>query len=356
MGNYRDRNRCYNSYDHLEPSPLATGKETIERKLLSDWQLINFRRIIEYRKECFDMPQKRLPDFLIIGAPKSGTTSLYYYLMQHPNIFMPANKEPMFFTFEGENLDSYHFEGPPDRPDVVTNIEDYLKLFEKAKQNQKIGEASTLYLYDSKTPERIKCHIPDGKMIAIFRNPVDRAFSQYQHYRTINREPLSSFDQAIIAEEYRMQENWYKSYFYLDAGFYSKQVQNYLKYFPIDNFKFFLYEDFKETTAMVKDIFAFIGVDTEFHLDTSARYNVSGRLRFPKIYNIIRSAKGFKQTLRKIISPKTWGTLKSIFDKAIMTGYEPMELIIKEQLTQVYRNDILQLQDIIQRDLSTWLS
>lgn len=301
------------------------------------------------------MPHKRMPDFLIIGAAKSGTTSLYYYLMQHPNIFMPKNKEPMFFTFEGEKLDIYHFEGPLDLPDVVTNIEDYLRLFKNASPEQKIGEASTLYLYDPQTPKRIKHYIPNSKLIAILRNPVDRAYSNYQHYRTVNREPLASFSQAIKAEEFRMRENWYKSYLYIDAGYYSKQILNYLNYFPIQQFKFFLFEDLNDSSAIAKDIFTFIGVDPEIQLDTSARYNISGKLRFPRIYRSIRNARGVKHSMRKIISPKIWGLLKNLFDKFIMVKNEPLDFEIKNQLIQVYREDILNLQNLIGRDLSTWL-
>ena len=122
-----------------------------------------------------------MPNFLIIGAAKSGTTALYHSLKQHPQIYMSPVKEPRFFAFEGETP---RFCGPGDDRFVrkfVTNFEDYLRLFEAVTDQIAIGEASTVYLTMSETSSRrIRHHLPHAKLIAVLRHPADRAYSQYQ--------------------------------------------------------------------------------------------------------------------------------------------------------------------------------
>ena len=128
-----------------------------------------------------------MPNFLIIGAPKSGTTSLYQYLKQHPQIYLPDKKEPHFFSFEGR---TQGFNGPGQADFMkkrITKIEDYIKLFENVNDELAIGEASTSYLYIPEAVERIKKYVPEVKIITIIRHPAERAFSDYlQHLSLIH--------------------------------------------------------------------------------------------------------------------------------------------------------------------------
>ncbi|HEY1419866.1 MAG TPA: sulfotransferase, partial [Candidatus Dormibacteraeota bacterium] len=124
-----------------------------------------------------------LPNFLIIGAAKSGTDSLYGMLGQHPQIYISPSKEPMFFVAEG--LPEVPYRGPSDREVLlrwdswVNTLEHYESLFGGATVEKAIGEASTWYLYDEGAPHRIKHHVPDAKLIAVLRNPVERAYSAF---------------------------------------------------------------------------------------------------------------------------------------------------------------------------------
>ena len=120
-----------------------------------------------------------MPNFLIIGAMRAGTTSLYHYLKQHPQVYMSPVKEPRFFALEGEKPD-------PGRPTderlmnhSITDIEAYRALFQAVSKETAIGEASPLYLYSPKAPERIRHYIPDAKLIAVLRDPVERAYSHF---------------------------------------------------------------------------------------------------------------------------------------------------------------------------------
>src|SRR5215218_4707583 len=121
-----------------------------------------------------------MPNFLIIGAGKSGTTSLYHYLGQHPEVFMSPMKEPKFFCFEGERP---NFRGPGDDEEInrkcVTTIDAYRALFDGVACEKAVGEASSMYLYYPKAPERIDHHVAGVRLIAVLRNPVDRAYSSY---------------------------------------------------------------------------------------------------------------------------------------------------------------------------------
>ena len=116
-----------------------------------------------------------MPTFLVIGAPKSGTTSLYHYVGQHPDIFVSPVKEPRFFAFEGMTLD---FRGPGDEElnaSAVTSIEDYEALFQGRSTEKAIGEMSHLYLYCEGTASRIRRRIPDLKLVAVLRHTAREA-------------------------------------------------------------------------------------------------------------------------------------------------------------------------------------
>ncbi len=114
-----------------------------------------------------------MPNFLIVGAMKCGTTALYYYLEQHPQIFMSPVKEPNFFCFEGrEGLDSGN---------SITDIAAYRGLFRGVSSERAIGEASHCYLYEPRAVERIKHYTPDARLIAILRSPIERAYSHFLH-------------------------------------------------------------------------------------------------------------------------------------------------------------------------------
>src|SRR5688572_7713518 len=123
-----------------------------------------------------------MPNFLIIGAAKAGTTSLYSYLNQHPQIFMSPVKEPNFFALEGEKL---NFRGPGDAQVInrysITQLESYRAHFKGITQETCIGEASTLYLDHPKAVERIQHYTPKARLITILRDPVERAFSNFLH-------------------------------------------------------------------------------------------------------------------------------------------------------------------------------
>ena len=303
-----------------------------------------------------------MPNFLIIGAQKSGTTSLYAYLKQHPQIFMSHLKEPRFFAFEGEKP---NFRGPGDQElyeNIVGDIEAYRTLFEGVSKEKAIGEASVVYLYISSAPERIRHYIPGVKVIAILRNPVERAYSAFLHLTRDRKEPLRDFARALRAEEERIRNNWGPIWHYRQVGFYYVQLKRYFETFEREQIKVYLYEDLNDDPIKVmKDIYRFLGVEDAFVPEVSRRYNVSGiptnegwyalytfLLRQNLVKSIVKPL--LPRGLRQRVSTTLLSTLQ---DRTLVKPPLPTE--VQQQLIELYKEDILKLQELIRRDLSQWL-
>ena len=171
------------------------------------------------------------PNFLIIGASKGGTTTLQYVLEKHPDVFMCPEKETGFFWAYGEDLS---FEDPGSKMlsrRLVCSADAYVKLFKKVRGEKAVGEASVLYLPDSRTPNKIKELVPGMRLIVILRHPVERAYSSFLHNRRDGIEDCKEFVVAIREEQKGQRENWLTGR-YLNRSFYYEAIERYLKIFP----------------------------------------------------------------------------------------------------------------------------
>ena len=176
-----------------------------------------------------------LPNFLIIGAMKSGTTALYYYLAQHPQVYMSPVKEPNFFCSEGQ----------ASREDTVARLETYQGLFKDVSDEKVIGEASHCYLYEPEAAVRIQQYLPDAKFVAVLRDPVDRAYSHFLHMVRNGTEPLTDFAQALREEEVGAHRER-SPQDYIGRGLYYDQLKRYFDTFGQDQVRVYLYEDLSE--------------------------------------------------------------------------------------------------------------
>ena len=298
-----------------------------------------------------------MPNFLVIGAAKAGTTSLANYLDQHPDIYMSPMKEPKFFALEGEDLD---FRGPGDQEGMkrysVTNLEDYQALFQKVTTERAIGEASTLYLYSPKAVERIRYFTPAAKLIAIIRNPVERAYSNFLHNLLDGLEPLTDFAEALRVEEDRIRDNWAPKWHYRTRGYYYGQLRRYFEAFDPGQVKVYLYDDFNDGNAdeLPQSIFGFLGVDESYSPDVTKKHNVSGMPKSKLLHNFVVRPNLIKAAVKPFLSNslrrRISGNLK---DRNLVKT--PMSPAVREWLTDAYRADVLKLQDLLNRDLSKWL-
>ena len=150
---------------------------------------------------------KFIPNTIVIGAPKSGTTSLYHYLLQHPDIYLPEKKELHFFSHELLRLNA---NGPGDLnalKHICTNLQDYFSYFSAVNNESIVAEVSPSYLYYAQVSDPIYSSLGSIKIIVLLRNPIHKAFSQYMHLKRVNREKLSFFE-ALQVEEKRIQNGW----------------------------------------------------------------------------------------------------------------------------------------------------
>jgi hypothetical protein len=293
-----------------------------------------------------------LPNFLIIGAPRSGTTTIYESLQQHPQIFLSPMKEPMFFILEGEKE---RFSGPQN-PIGPRDLDAYRSLFDGATREKAVGEASTLYLFSPKAPIRIKEYLPEAKFIAILRNPVDRAYSHFMLNRMAGTEPIADFEEAIDAEEDRIRQGWFYFWSYRGVGYYGQQIERYFSHFDHRQFKFFLLEDLIANPAeLFTGILRFLCVDEAFRIRPHEKYNPSGVPRNRIIHDFLRKPNFIKNQLKQILPEKTQYNLLTKFMNRNLAK-PPLRAEVRRRILAIYWEDILKTQDLIHRDLSSWLS
>ena len=287
-----------------------------------------------------------MPNFLIIGAMKSGTTAFYYYLEQHPEVYMSLVKEPNFFCSQ------------QGAADAVTHIGGYQHLFRGVSGEKAVGEASHCYLYDPGAAAEIRRYVPEAKLIAILRNPVDRAYSHYLHMLRTGTEPVDDFAQAL-REDQAGADKRRTFQDYIGRGLYFDQLKRYLETFPREQLRVYLYEDLSGAAVRtVQDAFRFLEVDDSFVPDVSLRRNVSGYPKYKALDALLRSQSRVKHAV-KIYFPARlrWG-LSQAFDSLKTRNLvvpPPVHPGVRQQLIEVYREDVLQLQELIRRDLSGWL-
>jgi hypothetical protein len=301
-----------------------------------------------------------MPNFLLLGTMKSGTTSLYYQLKQHPQIYMSPVKAPDFFALEGRKWD---FNGPEGQAAAnywtsqhkSTNIKEYRELFQGVSDEIAIGEASPSYVYRPEAPSRIRHYIPEAKLVAILRNPVERAYSQYCYARLAGREPLT-FAQALRAEEERIQNGYDWLYHYKNFGFYYTQLKRYHEMFERDQIRVYLYDDLKdEPIGVVQDIFRYLGVDDAFTPDISWRFNPGGIPKNATLHRVLKQPSKVKSVAKTLLpdrqARRAWERLLSLN----LTKAPPIPQEVRTELIEEFRQDILNLEDLLGRDLSGWL-
>lgn len=311
----------------------------------------------------------RTPNFFIVGAPKAGTTSLYHYLDQHPDIYMSPLKEPSHFSLEvrPENFEPAlqpqasrdeeavrnYLAGPLDQKrfsGIVRNYDDYLRLFAAAGEQTAIGEASVCYLWSKTAPRAIASRLPHARIIIVLRDPADRAFSQYLH-NVSDGVVSSTFRDHVDASLHRTGNAFGVIHPMLEFGLYADQVQRYLDAFPRERVGIWLYEDTKRPGFLSK-VLQFLQVDPTFTLDTSTRHlqpqlprmtGLSQTLRRNGIWDKVKNLTPapIKPFVRNLAYRKTGSVKMSAQDRAFLIYY--------------YEEDILKLAKILQRDLSAWL-
>lgn len=302
------------------------------------------------------------PNFLIVGAAKAGTTSLHYYLDQHPDIFLSDAKEPEYFAYKDGGAD---FVGPGDEHAhrfVVRRLDAYLDLFATSGASKVVGEASTIYLYNRYAAENIRQFNPEMKIIAILRDPTDRAWSHFKYLlsqlsaagvRDVGQ--YADFRDAVIQEAKRVRGNWGPDWHFINRGRYVGQLSRFYARFPPGQIKVYLYDDLKsDALRVVKDIFRFVGVDDGFDPDVSTRLNAAAPKGIPRATALrgLANAMGrwsaagaLVRVLPQRIKDRARGSLylKPTFDPKL-----------RREISDGFQTELLELEGLIGRDLARW--
>jgi len=297
------------------------------------------------------------PDFLVIGAARSGTTALYNYLKQHPDVFMPSQiKEPNFYCYEGLTLD---VKGPGAEfiNNSVTQSEVYEALFEGASDNQIKGEASPLYLYEPRTPERIASSAPDIKLIAILRNPIEQAYSHFMYAARLLVEDESDFVKALNLEEERRAKGWQPLFGYSSFPRYGEQFERYFKHFDKSQFLIETYEDFDAAPLPVLErIYEFLGVDRNFRADISFRPNAGGVPKSQAFQDFLIKPNRITGLIAKVVPLQARSKIR---DHLVARNLKKAETGMPDAARQILRarlaGDVALLGDVLGRDFSHWV-
>jgi hypothetical protein len=277
---------------------------------------------------------------------------LYRYQQQHPRIFMPDNKEPRFFCNYPVHL--FEFGSRQFHPNIVTYVEDYRRLYQAAPADAICGEASTDYLSCPGADKRIHAWNPATKIIIMLRDPLERAYSEYRHSIAANFQD-ASFWESICKEEERYEERYDPIFFHRRRGLYYRSVKNYMETFGRDNVRVILAEQFaKRTKETVESVFEFLGVEA-CPVDTSVRYNADmagpATRRFePRLQRLAIKLFGRRSVSRLFDLPDPRRLKKEL--KGARGALSRDEY---ESFRSTFVQDVQNLEDLLQRDLSHWL-
>jgi hypothetical protein len=271
-----------------------------------------------------------LPNFLIIGAAKAGTTSLHHYLRQHPDVFM-APREPRYFAREGAEA------GSP----VIWTRDAYERLFDGATTERAIGEASPQYLNHPSAPGEIATVLPDAKLVVSLRNPADRAYSSYLG-RLIAGGERRTVDEALRAGTLDFERSLYHA-----------PLSRYFERFHRSQIKVILFDDLiGDSRAVVQDLFAFLEIDSSIEVDTDARHGAAAAPRWITANMVFWKV---VESVRAMVPQSMRGTGFAGRAHALLRRRpEPLSLEIRQRLLAAFRDDIAQTAVLIDRDLSHW--
>lgn len=204
----------------------------------------------------------RLPDFLVVGAPKCGTSALHAALARHPGLFLCEPKEPKFFLTDGPPPDSGG--GPGDVAtwrEHVWRRDEYEALFEAAAPGSLCGESTVFYLYDEAAHRRIDKLLPEVRLIAVLRDPIERAHSNWSHLREAGLEPEADFLAALEREPERIDRGWAHFWHYGALGRYGEQLDRLFATFDRERVLPLRYRELVDFPAVATDrVCKFLGV------------------------------------------------------------------------------------------------
>lgn len=294
--------------------------------------------------------------FVLAGAAKAGTSSVFRHLDDHPQIFMSAIKEPKFFQWDGED---FRYSTELDEriyKNSIKSFSKYQELFAGADANMLTGEASASYLYHPRVAQRLNARFPESKILILLRQPADRAFSHYLHTKRLGYEPLS-FERALEAEPGRIEAKWGPSWHYASQGYYSSQVKRCIDVFGPERVQITVFENFvADPSSSMQEIFSFLGVSSDAPSPNLGAIQNEGGLPLIKSFQRLVDQPNILKDVAKRVLPRRIRR-QAISRLRELNRYKPkIDPVTRRRLTEIYLPDIRCLEALVQRDLSHWYS
>jgi hypothetical protein len=290
-----------------------------------------------------------LPNFMVIGAAKAGTTALYWYFAEHPEVFMSRVKETNYFAYGLDaggqlvygNPDIHHF--------PVKTLPEYERLFADTGHAVAIGEVSPLYLECPQAAARIRERLPATKIICCLRHPVDRAYSDYLMYlRNRGRRFDPTRELTGTSTWARPESHWMR------IGRYQPQLSRYFQLFPRSQIHILLFEDLqKDPSGVMQQLYGFLGVDPTFQPDFETPHNVGG-MPASRLLEGVFTSRAIKAAVEPWIPKQAANWVRWLRTRNMRRAPDlPNEL--RSELTACFRDDIGQTAQLIGRSLDHWL-
>ncbi len=285
------------------------------------------------------------PNFIGLGGHKCATSSLSYYLDQHPEIYIPPIKGIDFFNRESNQSVGNN------QSNIPKTISEYIRLYENINQQKIAGEISSVYLYHQKACMRIKTYVPQAQLIVILRNPVYRSLSAFKMYNSQS----NNRNYGQIFENHNL----------LSKGLYSRYLEMYFEHFEKSQIRIFLFEELTQNpNYFFPELFSFLGVNPNFRPDSSVVLRQGKEIQSSLVNSLLFQEKSpIKSTIGSLLKPFTTPEQRRAlfykFKSSFPTkDYQKTEVPheVKQKLHHFYQEDILKLQKLIDRDLSHWLN
>jgi len=290
------------------------------------------------------------PNFLIVGPPKSGTTSLAGYMEQHPEVSVCLYKENNYFARACEGLP----------PWSSGSWEEYLKHFEAGADKAVRMEAATWYLYSQGAPALIKEKVPDVKLVTILRDPASRAYSMY-NYKRFKRslppyEDIKSFSKALDAEPARLAAKETLDFNYVDVSRYADGIERFRKHFGEDQFRVLFFEDLtSKPEEVTREMFEWLGLDSTVPIQVGERRNEGVAIKNESVRKAVLEGSTLKNIVKLAIPPKLRKHARKRVTEMFTGKPDVLKPEDRQRVIDACRDDILRVQELTGRDLSHWL-
>jgi hypothetical protein len=306
------------------------------------------------------MSTDSLPQFVIAGAPKAGTTALHAALATHPGLFLSPVKEPKYYLTDGRPPPRSGQRGPGDAHSArewIWRRADYLALFAGAPGGAVRGESTPFYLYDRAAQRRLAADVPDVKVVVVVRDPVDRAYSNWAHLRADGLEPEADFRTAVRLEERRMDAGWAPFWHYRGLGTYGAQLRDLYRTVPRDRVFVLRYRQLVDTPTETLDrVSGFLGVAAGV-AHTVAPENVKPFVADTPRYRLLARATRAGAALGAFAPPQVWRQASRPLIAALHAGRVPRPTLpvdVRREVLGPLLPDIELLEELSGESFADW--